>query len=232
MLFPRFRLQVPLSVLSLLSIVLLVGLAACADNSTPTQAATTPASTTVAATVGGSSTGIAVNGSKLNVTGTTPLTLDPTLEKALKDLLSVNSTRVPDLSLTIYASNDEPPILGDRADKTLTGAGYTFHDVRGGTDTVLNIKDADGAGAYTKNGVPDLIIEVREATALSSANGAPPGVSADAYQKMLDQVKDKKSILIVLSGSNLFQIITDARNNSPVGSNSPGAATATPAPTK
>ncbi len=240
MLLPKFRLHLPLRLLSPLSILLLLGLVACAENATPTAPGTTPTKTqapattsnTTAKTPAGSSGSASVGAGKLNLPDTTAVTLDPTLQSVLKSFLTPANSNTPDLALTIYASNDEPPTLGENVDKALIAAGYTFHDVRGSNDTALTIRDQDGAGAYIKSGMPDLIIEARESGALTDTSAMPPGVSADVYQKMVDQIKGKKSVLIVLGGTNLYQSIINAKNNTTVGATFDTGATPTPGPTK
>ena len=66
------------------------------------------------------------------------------------------------------------------------------------------INNNDGAGAYTKAGGVDVVLYAREATALTGG-GTPPGVDATQYNNLINQVNGKKSVLIVLTGTNLFQ---------------------------
>lgn len=227
-----------LTLLGLLALIIMTALAACGESNTPTTVATAPSpevattapSGTTVAVTSGTNTGGSFSNNKFNLPGLTPVTLDPTLEKVLKDYLSLSNSNIPDLGLFIYTSNDEPAILGENADKTLTTAGYAFHDVRGGNNTAFVTKDNDGVGAYTKSGAADIIVEARDSKALTDIKDNPPGVSPEVYQKMIDQVKDKKSVLITLTGTNLYQAIVEAQKNSPVRSG-PNL-TPTPAPTK
>ena len=224
--FSSFR----VSLLVLLSIFLLLGLGACGAESTPTATVSNAPTTTAAASettaASGTTTGpgttsnpnTATGGGsysngKFSLPGTTLATIDPGVESVLKGLLSSGST-APDLSLQIYGSDNETPILGESADSALVKAGYVFHDVRNGTDTKLIVNGNDGAGAYTKAGGPDVILYAREASALTGG-GTPPGVDANQYQKLVAQLQNKKSVLIVLSGTNLFQVLANS-NSTPV----------------
>ncbi|MBN9386934.1 MAG: hypothetical protein J0I20_02685 [Chloroflexi bacterium] len=186
----------------LLALLLTLGLAACGASNTPTPVATTPPATSdPAANVSGGT----YNNGKLDLPGTTLLTVDPGLDTALKGLLGpgINPSI---LTLQIYGSDSEPPILGENADSALVKSGYVFHDVRGGTDSKLIINDSEGAGAYTKAGGPDLIVLARDAASFTS-NGTPPGVDTTLYQKLTAQLQGKKSVLIVMSGQNIVQVV-------------------------
>lgn len=199
----------------LLALLLVLTLAACGAESTPTPAVTTAAATSnPAANVSG---GSYTNG-KLDLPGTTLLNLDSGLETALKGLLGPG-VDPSILTLQIYGSDSETPILGENADSALVKSGYVFHDMRAGTDNKLVINNNEGAGAYTKAGGPDLIVYARDAASFTS-NGTPPGVDATLYQKLTTQLKGKKSVLVVMSGQNIFQV---AASNS---------GTPTPAPTQ
>ncbi len=214
--------------LALLSMLLLLGLAACGADNTPTPTtsnvpATTAASATnksatttgpgATANVGDSDSIFSSSSGKFSLPGTTLVTIDPGVESVLKGLLSSGAT-APDMALQIYASDNETPILGENADAALVKAGYVFHDVRNGSDTKMIVNGNDGAGAYTKAGGPDVILYAREASALTSG-GTPPGVDAAQYQKLVAQLQGKKSVLIVLSGTNLFQGLANT-NSTPV----------------
>ena len=204
----------------LLVLCLLPGLAACGADNTPTPvAATTAPATSAPSGTGAIVSGGTYNNGKLDLPGTTLLTVDPGVENVLKGLLGPGANPA-NLTLQIYGSDAETPVLGENADTALVKSGYVFHDVRNGSASKMIINNNEGAGAYTKAGGPDLILYAREATALTGG-GTPPGVDAAQYQKLIDQLKNKKSVLIVLSGQNLFQIEAAANSVTP-----------TPAPTK
>jgi hypothetical protein len=183
----------------LLALLLALGLAACGAENTPTPVAATPTANPAANVSGGT-----YSDGKLDLPGTTLLTIDPGVETALKGLLG-SGVNPANMTLQIYGSDSETPVLGENADSALVKAGYVFHDARqGGTASKLIVNNNEGAGAYTKAGGPDLIVYAREATALT-AGGTPPGVDTTQYQKLITQLQGKKSVLIVLSGQNLFQ---------------------------
>jgi hypothetical protein len=219
-----------MGLLALLSILLLLGLTACGADNTPTtttsNAPATTAAVTATSTTSGPGPAVTTNGTasaatgagsftdgKFSLPGTTLLTLDPGVGSVLKGLLSSGAT-APDMALQIYASDNETPILGENADSALVKAGYVFHDVRNGSDTRLIVNGNDGAGAYTKAGGPDVILYAREANALTGG-GTPPGIDATQYQKLVAQLQGKKSVLIVLTGTNLFQALANT-NSTPV----------------
>jgi hypothetical protein len=182
----------------LFALLLALGLAACGAENTPTPVAATPTTNPAANVSGGTYT----NG-KLDLPGTTLLSMDPGVETVLKGLLGAG-VNPANLTLQIYGSDAETPILGENADSALVKAGYVFHDVRQGGASKLIVNNNEGAGAYTKAGGPDLIVYAREAAAMTGG-GTPPGVDATQYQKLMAQLQGKKSVLIVLSGQNLFQ---------------------------
>ena len=216
------------TLLALLSILLLLGLTACGADNTPTTTTSNAPATTAAvsanksaaatgpsptANAGDSESIFSSSSGKFSLPGTTLLTLDPGVESVLKGLLSSGAT-APDMALQIYGSDNETPILGENADSALVKAGYVFHDVRNGSDTKLIVNGNDGAGAYTKAGGPDVILYAREASALTGG-GTPPGVDATQYQKLVAQLQGKKSVLIVLTGTNLFQALANT-NSTPI----------------
>lgn len=198
---------------SLLSVLLLLTLAACGTETTPAPAAAKPNPT------GGSSGMVSSTGTgdytsgKFNLPGMVLTTIDPGVGSVLKGLLSAGAT-APDMVLQIYASDSETPVLGENADTALTKAGYVFHDVRNGTASKMIVNGNEGAGAYTKAGAPDVVLYARESSALTGG-GTPPGVDASKYQNLVSQIQGKKSVLIVLSGTNLFQGLSNTNSTLP-----------------
>lgn len=190
----------------LLALLLLIGLAACGAENTPTPVAPTTAPSSTTNSAGANVSGGTYKDGKLDLPGTTLLTLDPGLDTALKGVLG-SGVNPSILTLQIYGSDSETPILGENADSALVKAGYVFHDVRNGTDSKMIINNNEGAGAYTKAGGPDLIVYARDASTFIGG-GTPPGVDAAQYQKLTTQLQGKKSVLVVLSGQNILQVQT------------------------
>ncbi|MDB5082769.1 MAG: hypothetical protein JWP00_4693 [Chloroflexi bacterium] len=250
----RHNTRVRFSIVSLLVILLLPGLAACGDN-TPTTApvapttapavttaaaavATTVVSTTAAlattaapvapattaapitttaapATTAAASVGTASAPLKLNLEGATEVTIDPTLAGILKGASVPGGSAVSDLALTLYSSDNDPVKLAETTDSALTAAGYKFTDLEGKNNTKLTVQGEDAIGVYLKSGAPDYYIITTGAPSLA-ASSAPPGANAADYQKLIDQFKTKKSVLLALSGTNLYQLIKAAAPTSTV----------------
>jgi hypothetical protein len=241
----RHNTRVRFSIVSLLVILLLPGLAACGDN-TPTTApvapttapavttaaaavATTVVSTTAAlattaapitttaapATTAAASVGTASAPLKLNLEGATEVTIDPTLAGILKGASVPGGSAVSDLALTLYSSDNDPVKLAETTDTALTAAGYKFTDLEGKNNTKLTVQGEDAIGVYLKSGAPDYYIITTGAPSLA-ASSAPPGANAADYQKLIDQFKTKKSVLLALSGTNLYQLIKAAAPTSTV----------------
>jgi hypothetical protein len=266
----RHNTRVRFSIVSLLVILLLPGLAACGDN-TPTTApvapttapavttaaaavATTVVSTTAAlattaapvapattaapitttaapattaapvapatttaapATTAAASVGTASAPLKLNLEGATEVTIDPTLAGILKGASVPGGSAVSDLALNLYSSDNDPVKLAETTDTALTAAGYKFTDLEGKNNTKLTVQGEDAIGVYLKSGAPDYYIITTGAPSLA-ASSAPPGANAADYQKLIDQFKTKKSVLLALSGTNLYQLIKAAAPTSTV----------------
>jgi hypothetical protein len=190
-----------------------------------TAAATTAAATTAAATTAATSTGSL---SLPVISGAKEVTLDPAvtgeLAKQIPGLSSISG-----LVIKLFASDDADEKLAASTDTALTGAGYSF----GLPGATKPSKQGDTiAGFYVKNGAPDILLAVGGITSDSvdiSKMLDIPGLSKDAAEKMVSQIKGRKSFMLVIAGPNILQALLMGSSNASV---TPGAsATKTPVPT-
>jgi len=206
------------------------GAATTAKAATTTSAATTGAATTGAATTakaGAATTGAKVGTALPNVEGATEITLDSTISNVFKTAfvggLSEEAVTLPDLTIKVYASDNDTAKLTDNTDTAFTVANYKFSDVSNTGQTKMTFQSGGATGFYTKAGAADLIPIVADATQFSkSTSSLPPGVDAATYQKFTDQFKGKKSALIILSATGIVQTILKAK----AASNTPATASA------
>ncbi len=193
----------------LLGIIIL--LTACGDSPAtpgPTATAVAPVATgqsgpTISATVSpGLLTIERVNLPAL--TGATELTLDKTITAALEKQLSASGLGLASLDLRLYASDDPVETLTANADSSLTKAGFKF----GLPGQTKPLKQGEQFGGfYNGPGGVDVIFTALPISAVdTSLNLAnpPPGVDKAAAERLREQLKSKKSVVVVLAGPELL----------------------------
>lgn len=131
------------------------------------------------------------------------MTYDSSINTALKS--TFGSVGAPsDLVISIYVSDNEPTKMADITDAAFVGAGYKFTDVLG-SDTKLTSKNNTGTGFYTKTGASDVLVSLSDSSPYTTNSTPPSGVDPTLYQKFLDQIKGKKSVVALFSATNLVQ---------------------------
>ncbi len=184
-----------------------------APATTAAPATTTAVATTVAATTARPATTAAAGSTTLTLptfSGTSEIALDAAIAKEiLKQLPGVS-----DAAIKFYASTDDADTVAATVDKALVGAGYKF----GLPGSSAPSKQGDAVvGFYVKPGAPDLLLAVGPVPADPSNIGASlniPGISPDAAQKLVDQVKGKKSLLFIIGANTLLQGLLGAASGS------------------
>jgi len=182
----------------------------------PTKAATTAPATTVAATTAATAvattaatsatTAATANLSLPAITGASELQLDASIVKEIGKV-------VPGLTnptVKLYVSEDDAEKLANNADTILNGAGYKF----GLPGSTKPAKQGDQVvGFYVKSGSPDILLASGAIPANPDDLGRSlniPGLDAAAIQKLTDQVKGKKSLMVLLAAPGLLQTLLGA----------------------
>jgi len=186
------------SLTGLLVAVMLV-LSACADEAptaTPVPPTPTVAPTTAAATATASGTSTA---NLPTISGVTELQVDSSISAEVAKQLGV-----PTLAVKLYTSDDDTAVVGDHADAALTGQGYSF----GIPNQTKPISQDNGTvGLYSRSGSDDVLFTAVPVPANADVSGSIPGIDAATAQKFTDQVKGKKTLLVVMSGPSLLQAL-------------------------
>lgn len=245
-------------IMAILMLLLASGIAACGETAaTATPNSTSPATTTTTSAATSSSTTVAASTtttSGATGTGVNPLNAATTVPAANTNSAATipsisNATEVqvdpafsaaaakqiPGVSnptFKIFVSGDDAAKLATNADTAFTAGGYAFAfpGATKPTNTGTTI-----AGLYTKAGAPDILIgalNIPADTATLTKDLAIPDLTDASAQKFLEQVKGKKSMLIVLSATGLVQSLFNTLGATPPGSNAnsnttPVAATTT-----
>ncbi|HEX2911891.1 MAG TPA: hypothetical protein VH186_13870 [Chloroflexia bacterium] len=225
--------------------LLLAGLlTACGDSPTATPAPTTAAATTVASTTaaatattssGGSAAtagptvagGVATTAANVStavvpsISGTTEIQLDTSFLTEFLKQVPVGSNA----TVHAYVSDDDPAKVAGNTDTALKGAGYQF----GLPGFTAPITQGDSTlGLYSKTGTQDILfatIKIPTAEA-DLQNFNAPGVSQEAIQKFISQVKGKNTMLLVVTAPNLLQTLISASTQT--GGLSGGSTSTTP----
>lgn len=183
-----------------------------------TAAATTAAAGAATAAAGASSAAVVIP----NITGATEVKLDTAFSAEL-------AKQIPGLtnpSIKLYVSDDEAQTLADNADVAFTGAGYKF-GLPGMTKPTAQGDNI--AGFYVKTGSADLLLAAgivpADAGDFNKALNIP-GMTSDEAKKLAEQVKGKKSMLIIIAAPDLLQSMMAAAGSGM------GAATSTTAAAK
>ena len=170
---------------------------------------TSSAVTTVAATAGA-------------ISSTSTLSL-PAIQNATEINLSSDSSQqilkavqlpasLTNATIKIYASDDAPATLATNADKAFTNAGYSF--AIPGQFKPLE-QQGNIIGIYTKSGALDLLTVITDPSVAFASGTAAPGT-----EDVVNQLKNRKSALIVVGASGMIQAITSGQSSG--GSNPTG----------
>lgn len=197
----------------LLAATLVLG--ACTDaaqTATPVLPTATVAPTTVAATASGTPT-VDIPA----ITGTTEVQVDSSISAEVAKQLGV-----PTLAVRLYTSDDDGAVVGDHADAALTAKGYSF----GIPNQTKPISQDNGTvGLYSRSGSDDILFTAVPIPANADVSGSIPGIDAASAQKFTDQVKGKKTLLVVMTGPSLLQALVALGQSS--GAQTASAATVT-----
>jgi hypothetical protein len=170
-------------------------LSACADEAptgTPVPPTPTVAPTTAAATA-------TTSASLPTISGVTEIQGDSSISAEVAKQLGV-----PTLTVKLYTSDDDAAVVGDHADTALTGQGYSF-GIPNQTKPVS--QDNGTVGLYSRSGSDDVLFTAIPVPANADVSGSIPGIDAATAQKFTDQVKGKKTLLVVMSGPSLLQAL-------------------------
>jgi hypothetical protein len=162
------------------------------------------------------------------VTGASEVSIDPAFATALKN--TVNNPRGVDIGIKVYASDSDSATLAANTDAAFVAAGYTYVDAAGAGVTKLSIPtgSTSGTGFYTKSGTPDVIATIGSVEDMTK--NPPSGVDTALYQRFVDQVKNKKSGLFIISAKGVVAGIVASNNATATAVTQPALnPTATPA---
>jgi hypothetical protein len=204
----------------LLAATLLLG--ACGEEATVTPSSTNPtttantaaattssASTTAAGTVAATTTGApgTANTTLPAIAGTTEVQVDQTITAEVAKQLGI-----PTLNVKLFTSDDDSTKVGGTTDSALTAQGYAFSIP--GLAKPLS-QNGGTVGLYSKVGSSDILftaVPIPDNPADVSKN--IPGIDQAAAQKFADQIKGKKTLLIVMTGPDLLQALLKLGQNS------------------
>ncbi len=165
-----------------------LALVACGGEATPAASSNQ--------TVGGSNA--TANGGLKSVAGAREVEIDTSLQKALMPELP----GITDTAFKMYVSDEKPVVLSDNLHKALIEGGYTFA-LPGKEKPVFS--DNSYNGTYTKAGATDLTFIASPLTTgtYSEQDLTKIGADAASARKLIDQVKGKSSLAVVLYGKGL-----------------------------
>ena len=136
------------------------------------------------------------------ISGATEVTLDAAFSTEL-------AKQIPGLNnpiIKLYVSNDDAQKLADNADLAFTGAGYKF-GLPGMTKPTF----------YVKTGSVDILLETgtvpADAGDFSKALNIP-NMTTEETKKLTDQIKGKKSMLIIIAAPDLLESMMAAASSS------------------
>ncbi len=208
----------------LVAATLLLG--ACGEEvATATPSSTNPTAAPSALATTGGTTGAATTGATVNgipdatvlpaIPGTTEVKVDSTIQTEVAKQLGV-----PTLAVKLLTSDDDVTKLGNATDAALTATGYAF-----GIPGLAKPLSQNGGtvGLYSKAGSSDILftaVPIPDNTV--DVGKSIPGIDAASAQKFADQIKGKKTLLIVMTGPNLLQALVQ------LGQSGTGTITGTP----
>jgi hypothetical protein len=133
-----------------------------------------------------------------------------------KEMIAFFKKRVPNnlpgLMVQIFVS-DESDIakVTQNLDKAFIDAGYKGADGKPGLDTT-----PDGAlGFYLKSGAADALLFISAVNPATLESQKVRGVNADISQKLIDQIRGKKFIMVMISGQGMAKAFNSAVNITP-----------------
>ncbi len=184
----------------LLAATLVLG--ACTDaaqTATPVPPTATVAPTAAPATAAATTTSGATTADIPAITGTTEVKVDSSISAEVAKQLGV-----PTLAVRLYTSDDDGAVVGEHADAALTAKGYSFGIPN---QTKPLSQDNGTVGLYSRSGSDDILFLALPIPANADVSGSIPGIDAASAQKFTDQVKGKKTLLVVMTGPNLQQAL-------------------------
>lgn len=183
----------------LLAATLVLG--ACTDEAqtaTPVPSTATVAPTTAAATASTTASST-TTGDVPTISGTNEVKVDSSISAEVAKQLGV-----PTLAVRLYTSDDDTAVVGDHTDAALTAKGYSF----GIPNQTKPISQDNGTvGLYSRSGSDDILFTAVPIPANADVSGSIPGIDAASAQKFTDQVKGKKTLLVVMTGPSLLQAL-------------------------
>lgn len=202
---------------------------ALASTTAATTSTTAVAGATTAATISAAGTG-STTGAIIPPPGATQVKLDDTATQALLATIPLPGDLTKNAKLLVYASDDDADKLSTSYGTLLTSAGYK--PAIPGTTGAFN-KQGDSYAGIISNGDNDLIISMTAITGSFATGSGSSTLPADVVKSIDDQVKGKKTGIIVISGKGLIQALFNAAAAGAAASPAAGAG-ATPAgtPTK
>jgi hypothetical protein len=193
----------------------LLALAACGEQKTPGPSITSSAFTAPTTTKSANPTAtpaltssVTKSTAFLEVAGASEVPLDNTFSSEVSKLLGTTKN----LSVRLYSSEDSAEKLANSFDSAITTKGYTALSGKPSKsgDTYV--------GIYTKTGAEDLILTSldtpKDAGELAN-NLNLPGLSSSSLNNLYRQIKGKKAIAFVFSGTDLVKAVFEAANTSP-----------------
>jgi len=128
--------------------------------------------------------------------------------------MSKSSSAVKFLGFKYYGSNDDIATVANNVDKALTGAGYKYVSLGGGDDTSISKGKITSFGLYTKDGNPDLVISMADPKNTASINSqltpAPGKTLPAGMQDLINQLKSKKTVVVVIAATGYAQLFSGA----------------------
>ena len=183
-----------------------LGAAGGATTTTAAAGATTTAASATTAATGTDGT--------LAVKGTTEVTLSALVGNGLKTGFQGSAPGVTDLSFRLFGSDDDVDTLVTNADTSFTGGGYAFA-IPGATKP---IKQGDAnLGFYSKSSSPDLFVIIGD----PNKGLGVAGLDASNLQIIAPELKSKKSVMILVTGTGLIKALQSAGAGSTAPSASP-----------
>ncbi len=122
------------------------------------------------------------------------------------EIAGAATRQIPNLtnaSVKYYFSDEAPDKVATSVNADLTGAGYKF--AIPGQNKPIKTGEAY-AGFYAKAGAPDISITISD-PAKTGQLLKVAGVSEVTIQQYNEQLKDKKSVLVLLTANNLLQSV-------------------------
>jgi subtilisin family serine protease len=134
------------------------------------------------------------------------LEVDPSIKEAFATAFSVKGAQVQ--AVNFAAANVPEDVVSASLDELVISKGYTFA-LPGATKPAKVGNGPFTAGYYTSPGAPDILLLVVAVPADVAGFAFPPGIEAAHLEKLLAALKDQKSLVISLSGTDLLKVISN-----------------------